>query len=363
MTENASTDEVRFEIAGSVGLITLDRPKALNSLSQPMCLAIDRSLGAWARDDRIAAVAVRGSGDRAFCAGGDVRAIYDDGLALKRGSGGGRIVREFFRDEYRMNRRIKTFPKPYIALIDGITMGGGIGLSVHGSHRVATERTLAAMPETGIGLFPDVGASYVLPRMPGRMGTYLALTGARIKAPDLIALGAATHHVSSARIAELLGDLTAADWSVGPSATADAILARHATDPGAAELPRHRAAIDRGFAAERVEEILDALDAEGSDFASGAAATIRTMSPTSLKLTLKEMRRGKSLDFDACMVMEYRLTQSVLAGHDFYEGIRAQLVDKDRNPKWDPPTLAGVDEAAIDAYFLPPPHGDLTFPD
>jgi enoyl-CoA hydratase len=353
------TDEVQCEIAGAVGLITLNRPKALNALTQPMCLAIDQALRDWTHDDRIAAVVVRGAGDRAFCAGGDVRVVAEEGMARRRGENDGRLGREFFRDEYRMNRRIKTFPKPYIALIDGITMGGGIGVSVHGSHRIATERTLAAMPETGIGLFPDVGTSYVLPRLTGRMGTYLALTGARLKAADLIALGIATHHVSSDRLGMLVDDLIAADWSKG----ADAVLSRYTSDPGVAELTLHQATIDRCFAADQVEAILDALDADGGEFAKATAATVRTMSPTSLKIALEEMRRGAKLDFDACLVMEYRLTQSILEGHDFYEGIRAQLIDKDRNPKWRPAALAAVDDSTISDYFKTPAHGDLTFPD
>src|SRR5579883_226145 len=352
------TDEVQCETAGAVGLITLNRPKALNALTQPMCLAIDQALRDWAHDDRIAAVVVRGAGDRAFCAGGDVRVVAEEGMARRRGENDGRLGREFFRDEYRMNRRIKTFPKPYVALIDGITMGGGIGVSVHGSHRIATERTLAAMPETGIGLFPDVGTSHVLSRLPGRIGIYLALTGARLKAPDLMAFGIATHHVSSDRLRALVDELIVADWGKG----ADAVLSRHISDPGAPELARHRALIGHCFAGDRVEAILDALDADGSEFARGAAAALRTMSPTSLKLTLEEMRRGAELDFDACLVMEYRFTQSILEGHDFYEGIRAQLIDKDRNPKWDPPALAGVDERTIGDYFKAPAHGDLTFP-
>jgi enoyl-CoA hydratase len=363
MSAPVSTDEVKFETQGTVGLILLDRPKALNALTQPMCLAIDRALASWARDDKVKAVIIRGAGDRAFCAGGDVRAIYDDGIAFKQGQSAGRIVREFFRDEYRMNRRIKTFPKPYIALIDGITMGGGVGLSVHGAYRVATERTMLAMPETGIGLFPDVGASYALPRLPGEMGTFLALTGTRIKAPDLVALGVATHHVPSGRLSALVDDLVRANWSSDGNGIADAAIRAHATDPGRAELPPYRAVIDRCFAPDRVVDILAALDADGGAFAAQAATTIRTMSPTSLKISLAEMRRGRALDFDGCMVMEYRLTQSILAGHDFYEGIRAALVDKDRNPKWNPATLDGVDEATLDRYFAPPPHGDLTFPD
>jgi enoyl-CoA hydratase len=283
-------------------------------------------------------------------------------LAWKRGTSDGRLGREFFRDEYRMNRRIETFPKPYIALIDGVTMGGGVGLSIHGSHRVATERTLLAMPETNIGLFPDVGTSYALSRLPGEFSAYLGLTGARLKAGDLLALGVATHIVAGDRMAACRDDLIA---HVGHLNTLDAIeqvLRHHRAPPGQAEVTARRPLIDRCFGHERVEDIMAALDANSDPFATHAAATLRTMSPTSLKLTLKELRKGASMTFDECMIMEYRLSQSVLAGHDFYEGVRAQLVDKDRSPKWYPATLDAVDDSAIDSLFLPPLHGDLTFP-
>ena len=319
-----------------------------------MCLAVDAALTAWEKDDAIAAVIVRGAGERAFCSGGDVRLAREDGLAWKKGQSDGRIVREFFRDEYRMNRRIATFPKPYVALIDGITMGGGVGISVHGSHRLATTRTLLAMPETQIGLFPDVGASYVLPRLPGEVGAWMALTGARLKVADCLLLGLATHVIDHERIDDLVAELISGG-DIGPTA------ARYAVDAGPPELPPHRAVIDRCFAHHRVEDILAALDADGGAFAREAAATLRLMSPTSLKLTLKEMRKGRSLGIDDCLRMEYRLSQSVLAGRDFYEGVRAQLVDKDRQPKWYPASLDAVDDSAIDSLFVPPLHGDLTF--
>jgi enoyl-CoA hydratase len=349
-----SIETVRFAVAGSVGLITLNRPKALNALDQEMCLAIDAALKAWAGDDRIAAVIIRGAGDRAFCAGGDVRLTREDGLAWKRGQSDGRIVREFFRDEYRMNRRIATFPKPYFALIDGITMGGGVGLSVHGTYRLATARTLLAMPETQIGLFPDVGTSYVLPRLSGEVGTWMALTGARLKAADCLMLGLATHVVDHERIDDLVAALTG-------GAAIDESIARYAADPGASDLPANQTIIDRCFAHRRVEDILAALEADDGPFAAETAATLRIMSPTSLKLTLKEMRRGRSLGLDDCLTMEYRLSQSVLAGRDFYEGVRAQLVDKDRQPKWYPASLDAVDDSAVDSLFVTPLHGDLTF--
>ncbi len=355
-------ETVKTAIDGAVGVITLDRPRALNALDKSMCLAIDSALTSWATDESVAAVLIRSSTERAFCAGGDVRQIHDNGLAWKRGQGDGSLGREFFRDEYRMNHKIRSFPKPYIALIDGITMGGGVGLSVHGEYRIATERTLLAMPETGIGLFPDVGTSYVLPRLPGEFGTYLALTGARIKAADALALGLATHFVSANRLDELTTAL------IGTINVADAVgmiektMMQFATDPGTPELIDHRALIDQCFGHNRVEEILAELDRQHSMFAQTAAATIRAMSPTSVKLTLKEMRQGRSLDFSACLRMEYRLSQYLLAGHDFYEGVRAQLVDKDRDPKWYPASLDAVDDNTLDSYFLSPVDGDLTFP-
>jgi enoyl-CoA hydratase len=357
--ELPSIETVQFAVVGAVGLITLNRPKALNALDQPMCLAIDAALKIWAKDDAIAAVIIHGAGGRAFCSGGDVRAVREDGIAWKRGTSEGSIVRGFFRDEYRMNRRIATFPKPYLALIDGITMGGGVGLSVHGTHRLATARTQIAMPETGIGLFPDVGTSYVLPRLPGEIGTYLGLTGARIGAADALMLGLATHVIDYERIEDLIAAFT----TMAHATSIETIVGRYTVDAGKPELPASRAIIDRCFRHDRVEDILAALDADGGAFAAATAATIRTMSPTSLKLTLREMRKGSTLDIDSCLRMEYRLSQSVLAGHDFYEGVRAQLVDKDRRPKWYPATLDAVDDGVIDSLFVTPLRGDLTFED
>ncbi len=342
-----SIETVELTVTGAVGVITLNRPKALNALDQPMCLAIDAALKVWAKDDSIAAVLIRGAGDRAFCSGGDVRTVREDGIAWKHGQSEGRIVTDFFRDEYRVNRRIKTFPKPYLALIDGITMGGGVGLSVHGAYRIATERTLIAMPETGIGLFPDVGTSYVLPRLPGEIGTYLALTGARVKTADAFALGLATHVVSHENIVDLTGAIT-----TDTRRFTDDIIADYAIDPGVPQLLPQRAVIDACFSFDRAEDILATLDADGGVFAIETAATIRAMSPTSVKLALKEMRRGRTLDFDNCLLMEYRLSQSVLAGRDFYEGVRAQLVDKDRKPKWHPAALDAVDDSAIDSRII-----------
>lgn len=361
---NTGSMDALCEVRGPLGLITLNRPKALNALTLGMIRVIDPVLKSWAVDPAVKAVVIRGAGDRAFCAGGDVRAVYDDGLAWKRGEGDGAVTRDFFREEYRLNRRIKRFPKPYIAILDGITMGGGVGLSVHGSHRVTTEKTLFAMPETGIGLFPDVGASFALSRMPGELGTYLALTGARLHAADLTYLGVGTGHVPSAAVGTLVEELAAADWAVDdPGKLADDITARHEVAVGEPTLPGHREAIDRCFARPTVEEVLEALVKEGTEWADQTAKTLATLSPTSLKVALAEMRRGALLDFDDCLRMEYRLSQACMRGTEFYEGIRAVLVDKDRNPRWRPAELSAVSDADVAAHFAPDGVDDLGFGD
>jgi enoyl-CoA hydratase len=348
---------------GPLGHILLNRPKALNALTLPMVEVIAPALSAWAADPAIKAVVIRGAGDRAFCAGGDVRAVWDAGLQRKRGEGAGALTAAFFAGEYRLNRQIKHFPKPYVALIDGITMGGGVGLSVHGSHRVTTEKTLLAMPETGIGLFPDVGGTWFLPRLPGRLGLYLGLTGTRVTAGDLAYAGIATHHSRSEALDDLERDLeTALASAPNAHAALEAVLGRHAATPDEPTLPAHRDAIDRCFDADSVEGIFAKLEAEGSEWAAKTLATLKTMSPTSLKVTYEQLRRGAELEFDDCMRLEFRMTQAVMDGHDFYEGIRSVLVDKDRNPKWQPASLDAVDATFVARHFAPPPDGDLSFP-
>lgn len=355
------TQDIRFEVAGPLGIVTLDRPKALNALTLPMIRAFDPVLAEWERDPAVRAVVIRGAGDRAFCAGGDVRAVYDDGKAMKEGTGDGALTRDFFREEYRLNRRIHRFHKPYVALLDGITMGGGVGLSVHGSHRVATEKTLFAMPETAIGLFPDVGGSWFLPRCPGETGAYVALTGTRLHAADVLYLGIGTHRVPSERLDALVGELAGADWSGEARAVVDGVVARHALAPEPAPLAQRREEIDRCFAFDTVEGILEALEAEGTEWAATTLKTLSRMSPSSLKVSLRQIRLGKGLDFDEAMKMEYRLSQACMRGNDFYEGIRALLVDKDKSPKWRPAELAAVGPADVERYFAPSPTGELSF--
>ncbi len=358
------SDEISFETSGPLGLITMTRPKALNALTLTMIREMHPQLDAWAADPAVAAVAIRGAGERAFCAGGDVRAVWSAGQdGLHAPGKPGHLAADFFREEYQLNRRIHTFEKPYIALIDGITMGGGVGLSVHGDLRLAGPMTLFAMPETAIGLFPDVGGSYFLPRLPGALGLYLALTGERLKAADCLTAGIATHNLAGGAEEAVVEALAAADWGQGLAAAEAALkpLLAEPAEPG--KLAELQPAIDRCFGGkESVEAVIAALEAEGDDWAEATLATLAKRSPTSMKVAFEQLRRGAALDFDACMVMEYRMSQAAMRpGRDFYEGIRAVLVDKDHAPEWSPASLAEVNVAAVEAWFASLGERDLTF--
>ncbi len=346
MTTDPAAHEVRAETRGRLGLITLARPKALNALSLGMVERLDAILAAWASDPAVDAVAVRGEGT-AFCAGGDVRAL---GRLADLGE---RIAaaRAFFAREYRLNYRIHVFPKPYIALLDGVTMGGGCGISMHGSHRVATERSLIAMPETALGLFPDVGATWYLNQCPGRAGLYLGLVGRRLRATDALALGMATHHLPGAALDSLLAAL-AAEPRLDHDKI-DRLLSGHATNPGLAEVAAQLSEIDRLFAGDGIEAILADLGAAAAPWARQAEAAIRAASPTSLKVTFRQLREGRARSLPEMFMIEYRLALRLSTAHDFTEGVRAILVDKDNAPKWSPARLEQVDEAALDAIFAP----------
>jgi len=323
-------------IEGRVGRIVLNRPKALNALDQPMIRAIAAALSAWRDDPSVHAVTIEGAGGRAFCAGGDIRAIRDAALA-----GDAAWIHGFFHEEYTLNRMIAEYPKPYIALIDGICMGGGIGVSVHGRYRVATEAALFAMPETGIALFPDVGASYFLPRLPGALGMYLGLTGTRLKGADAVHAGFATHFVPQS----LLADLAAALARDGVAALAEFVVALPAFS-----LAEARPAIDRAFRAGSVAAIFAALEEEG-DWGQATLAILRAASPSSLLWSFGIIRRGASHELPACLAAELKLTAGVTAHPDFAEGVRAMIIDKDRAPKWVPARLEDVDQAAIAAML------------
>jgi len=358
MSEN---HEIVLGRASGLATLTINRPKALNALTLDNYRRFAPALRAWAADPSVHAVMVRGAGERAFCAGGDVRAVYEAG----RGIGGEPdLPVVFFREEYELIRQIHCFPKPYIAVIDGITMGGGAGISVNGAYRVATEHTLFAMPETAIGLFPDVGATRFLNRCPGRLGRYVGLTGVRLRAADTLYCGFATHFVPSERVAELVAEL---GRTVGESGEFDGVLTRFAANAGRAPLAPLRPAIDRCFAGDSIEEILDALALEAADggpqagWAAETRATLLTKSPASLKITLRQLAIGCDYDVERALALEYRLTQHVMAAHDFYEGVRAMLIDKDQHPRWQPATLAEVSDAMVDAYFAPIGDRELRF--
>jgi enoyl-CoA hydratase len=345
--------DVLFEKRGPIGLITLDRPRALNALSLEMIRAIQPQLETWAKMPEVRAVVIRGAGDKAFCAGGDVRAV-----AASRGQpvpeGQEPLSSSYFREEYRLNHQIHYYEKPYLAFVDGISMGGGLGLSRHGSHRLVTERLVFSMPETAIGLFPDVGGGWFLPRFPGQVGTYLALTGARGTAADAMWTSYGTHYVEHMRLDSLLEALMAVDWTEAPAhEVANRVIAPFISDPGPAPLKAYREAIDRCFSKDRVEDILAALAAEGTEWAESTRSTLSRMSPTSLKVTLRQLRKCRSLTYDEIVAYEYRLSQRMSALPDFREGIRAVLVDKDNNPRWNPATLAEVRDEDVESFFAP----------
>lgn len=351
MTESA--DDILFGRKGGIGTALLNRPHALNAFTLGMYRKFEPMLRAWVTDPQIHAVTVEGAGDRAFCAGGDVRAVYEAGKGI---SDDPSFTSVFFAEEYRILPLIHHYPKPYIAIIDGITMGGGAGVSVNGAYRVATERTMFAMPETGIGLFPDVGATRFLNLCPGHIGRYLGLTGARLGAADVLYCGLATHFVSRERVSELIATLPGTVWEAGNEhAQVEAVLAQFTTDPGSPPLAARRSIIDRCFAGETVEAILDALAAETADpdWAAETRAILLTKSPTSLRITLRQLVVGQGFDLEDALRLEYRMTQHVMAAHDFYEGIRAVLVDKDQKPRWQPGSLAEIDGMATEAYFAP----------
>ena len=328
-----TSPHVRAEKHGVLGLLTLNRPQALNALDHGMILAISAQLRAWAADDSIRTVAIRGEG-RAFCSGGDIRAVQRAVLAQCRAGV------DLLRDEYHMNALIAAYPKPYVALIHGVCMGGGAGVSVHGRYRLADASLSFAMPETAIGFIPDIGASFFLSRLPDEMGMYLGLTGLAINLGDALDLGLMTHAVARQDF-DAVVDALAAGKDFTP-------LVRKR---GAGELTGHRNRIATLFAGRSVEAVLERLDRDGSEFASATAQTIRSRSPTSLKLVFEELRRARGLNLAQCLAMEFRLANRVLGSHDFREGVRAALVDKDRNPRWQPFSLAGVGD--VNCFFAP----------
>ncbi|KFQ57733.1 hypothetical protein N334_07280, partial [Pelecanus crispus] len=351
-----SAAEVLLEKRGGAGIITLNRPKVLNALTFSMIRQIYPQIKTWEQDPETFLIIIKGTGEKAFCAGGDIRVIIDAGKA------GDRLVQDFFREEYILNNAIGTCKKPYVALIDGITMGGGVGVSVHGHFRVATEKTVFAMPETAIGLFPDVGGGYFLPRLPGKIGYYLGLTGFRLKGRDVLKAGIATHFVESEKLPALEKDLIALK-SPSTENIADLLNSYHVKSKIDQEkefvLDKHMEKINSLFSANSMEELVQNLKQDGSPFAIKQLETINKMSPTSLKLTLRQLREGASMSLQDVLTMEYRLSQACMRGHDFYEGVRAVLIDKDQSPKWKPAALEEVSDEFVDDCFKPLGNNDL----
>lgn len=343
----AEHSDILFSELGNTGLITLNRPQSLNAITHEMVVALYDQLGTWETEEDVKTVFIQGAGEKAFCAGGDIRKIYETHHDPEL------VIKKFFWDEYRLNHRIFHYPKPYIALLDGITMGGGVGISIHGTYRIATERFTFAMPETAIGFFPDVGGSYFLPRCPGNTGIYLGLTGARVKAADAAYLGLINHFVPTDKLPELIDSLATNNLGANTKQAIDEIIQAASIQPEEPPLAKHRDDIDFCFQYNTMEQIIAALQQRKNEWCEKTIETLMTKSPTSLKVTLQQLHRGKQLSFDQCMQMEYRMMMRFLVGHDLYEGIRAVIVDKDQKPNWKPRELSAVTAQEVDAYFAP----------
>lgn len=338
--------DIAFEVKGHAGVISMTRAHALNAINHKMIEAMDNALDAWEADDRVSHIVLKGEG-RAFSAGGDLLELYEM-------SKSGRPHYDFFRDEYRLNARLGVYPKPVIPMIDGIIMGGGVGVAVHGPYRVMTENAVFAMPEVGIGFFPDVGGSHFLSRLPGHFGRYLAFSGARIRAGDALACGIATHALT----ADGLGALEEALCARADTAS---VLDRHDNREALPGAKLDHAEIGRLFSGDNVSTIVEHLEAAtGSDFAARTLAAMRKNSPTSMSVAFRQLKEGASLSLADCMRMEYRILVRMLQGHEFLEGIRAVIVDKTNDPIWDPARLEDVTAEAVDAYFAPLSEDEMT---
>jgi enoyl-CoA hydratase len=342
---------------GAAGVIRLNRPKTLNAMTLEMARGIDAALDAFEHDPAVALILIEGAGERGLCAGGDIRGLYDSARE------GGDLGKVFWREEYVMNARIAKFPKPYVAYMDGLVMGGGVGIAAHGSHRIVTEKTKIAMPEVGIGFFPDVGGTWLLSRAPGEIGTYFGLTGETMNGADAIYARFADAFAASASWPDLRAALSSAP-PAADAAQVRAIIAGFASTPDAGPAQRNRAAIDALFAHDTIEEIFASLESDGSAFALATLATLQTKSPTSLKVALKLLRMARaSASLEQCLVDEYRAALQVFESADFVEGIRAAVIDKDRNPQWQPARIEEVTPQIIDKYFVDRGADELKFPD
>ncbi|CAN5526336.1 enoyl-CoA hydratase/isomerase family protein [soil metagenome] len=337
------SDEVLVERRGRLGHLVLNRPKAINALTHAMVNTIAAALDEWEHDDSVSTVLITGAGERGLCAGGDIVAIYTDALHTDAGTGGGASAR-FWADEYALNARIARYPKPYVAFMDGVVLGGGVGISAHGSVRIVTERTRLGMPETGIGFVPDVGGTYLLSRAPGELGTHLGLTAGSITGSDAIALGLADHFVPSGSLAALAVALETRDAVEAVTAVA--------TEPPASTLLEQRDWIDGCYSFDDAAQIVATLAASSVDAAREAASVILAKSPTAVSVTLESLRRARSLEtLEQVLDQEYRVSLRFVQGTELVEGVRAQVIEKDRSPHWSPPTLGEVTRTDVEAYF------------
>ena len=345
------TDDVLISTDVRVGHIALNRPKAIHALNLAMCEAMIDALLKWQGNAAVEAVIIDHSEGRGFCAGGDIRMLAESGAK------DGKEARLFFHTEYRLNHLLFTYPKPVVAFMDGITMGGGVGISQPAKYRVATEHTRFAMPETGIGLFPDVGGGWYLPRLEGRVGAYLALTGARLDGAECLALGLATHYLPSEKLAEAKARIAVDPTRIG------GILGELSVTAPPAAITQHIERINRLFASDSYEDILTALEADGGEWAEKELATLRGKSPQTCKVALRQLKEGGEMhDFAQQMRQEYAIGSRVVQMHDFIEGVRALIIDKDNSPKWDPPTPEAVTDDWVDAIFAPLPDNEKWTP-
>lgn len=328
---------------GNLGVLTLNRPQTLNALTFAMIQLLSQQLKAWEIDNTIHAVVIQAAEGKAFCAGGDVRWLYEMGKQKDP------IQQQFFIEEYRLNRLIHQYKKPYIALMNGLTMGGGVGVSLHGSHRVASESFVFAMPETTIGFFPDIGASYLLSRCAGMMGIYLGLTGIRLNTEESLHQGLITHNIPFSAFPQVLESLSQLDLSTDPFLQVSRCLTQY-SHPDKQAFPA-QAAVDHCFSHATIEEIIASLRQVNNDWHQETATALLSKSPLSLKVTLEQLRRAKSLEFDDCIAMDAALVRHFMHNHDFYEGVRALLIDKDKSPRWQPSTLNEVSAELVNRYF------------
>lgn len=340
--------DVIFQSLGGKGIITLNRPKVLNALNLSMIRKIYPQMLEWEKDSSMKMVIVKAAGGKAFCAGGDIRAVVEAGKIKDP------LSENFFKEEYYLNHKIGNYKIPYVAFIDGITMGGGVGLSIHGMFRVATEKTLFAMPETGIGLFPDVGGSHFLSRLSGKLGLFLSLTGFRLKGRDVLKAGLATHFVEKNKLESLesaLLDLKSPDRKTIAEVLQDFQTQSKTDEDKDFVLDPHLEKINKLFGGETVEDIFIRLEKDGSEWSLNQLNLLKKMSPTSLKITFRQLLEGASKDLAGCLNMEYRLGQHCLEDKDFYEGVRAVIIDKDQKPLWQPPSIQEVTDENINWYF------------